>query len=189
MSDYSGSEERIKELRDSIKFPVDILGGMIGIKDRTKLQRETILKIEELINKEGFDVAHRVMASILGYGFTQMEKERYRFGHFGLFRRMLSDKYRKGTRSPPKLSGSYVDHYYCIKSRAKEGKEYIVLEPYGISFEGIKELVKQCDDNGLEFAILGNSIHFTGWTIKIEIYEKDKGRREVKTMSSKEAGF
>lgn len=191
MTYYSGSEKRTKKLMDSVMFPDpwDLLAGMIDPKNRTDLQRETVLKIQELIEKEGFDVAHRVMASVLGYGFAQMEKEHYRFGRFGLFRRMLLGSYRKGIRSPPKISGSYVDHHYGLKSRAEGGEEYIVLEPYSISFENIKQLVKQCDDNGLEFVISGDSKHFTGWTIRIEISEKDKARPKAEITSTKQGDF
>ena len=186
---YSGSEERIKELRDPMMFPDpwDLLVGMISPKNRTNLQRETVLKIQELIEKEGFDVAHRVMASILGYGFIQIEKEHYRFGHFWLFRRMLRDRFIKGILHPPKLLGRYVDHYYGIKNR-ENGREHVILEPYGISFDDIKELVKQCDDNGLEFRIDGNSIHFAGWTIRIDISEKNKVRPKTEAVSSKKGG-
>ena len=182
---YSGSEERIKSLRDSATFPSDLLNAMID--NKTKLQRETVLKVEELINEEGFEVAHRVMASILGYGFAQMEKERYRFGHFGLLRRMLRDRFIKGILHPARLSGRYVDHYYGTKSR-EDGREHVILEPYGISFDDIKELVKQCDDNGLEFRIGGNSIHFAGWTIRIDIFEKNKARPKTEAVSSKKGG-
>jgi hypothetical protein len=177
MTGYTESEEKIKRLRDSVVFPDpwDLLRGMIDPKNRTNLQRETMLKIQELIEKEGFDVAHRVMASVLGYGFSQREKEGYRYGHFGLFRRMLLPRHRNGTNYPPRISGRhYVDHYYGIKDKTT-GSEYIILEPYGITSEDLKQLIRECDDNKLEFTISGDSIHFTGWTIKIKIGEKKGG--------------
>ena len=176
MIGYTRSEEKIKKFRDSVMFPDpwDLLEGMINPKNRTNLQRETVLKIQELIEKEGFDVAHRVMASVLGYGFSQEEKERYRYGHFGLFRRMLLPRHRNGTNYPPRISGNYVDHYYGIKDKTT-GSEYIILEPYGITSEDLKQLIRECDDNKLEFTISGDSIHFTGWTIKIKIGEKKGG--------------
>ena len=191
MSDYSGSEEKIKKFRDSVMFPDpwDLLAGMISPKNRTNLQRETVLKIQELMEKEGFEVARRVMASIMGYELAQIEKKHYRFGHFGLFRRILRPNVGRNYLLPSKIEGSYVDHPYGIKDR-DTGKEHVILEPYGISFEAIKKLIEQCDDNGLEFRIDGNSVHFTGWTIRIDISEKDKVHPKVEIISSKkEDGF
>ena len=80
----------------------------------------------------------------------------------------MQDRYGGVPMEGPLISGYYVDHYYGLKDK-ENGNEYIVLEPYGISFEDLKQLIEQCDSNGLFCRIDGHSQHFTGWTIKITI--------------------
>ena len=170
MKNLTGSEQRRKKMSEFTAFPDawELLDGMIAVRERTQLQRDTIEKIQELIEKEGFEIAHRVMASMLGYGFSQIEKKEYKVGKFPLYRSMLWEQ--GGSR---KIVGyPYVDHHYGIKSK-ETGREYIVLEPYGISSDDIKQLLSQCEATGLSFNIDGRSQHFAGWTIRIAIGNKD----------------
>ena len=177
MTYYTESEERRKRLRDIPGFPDpwDLLSGMINPMGRSELQRQTILKIQELIEKEGFDIAHRVMASVLGYEFAKDESAYYRFGHFPLFRKTIHGR---------KIHGNYVDHFYGLK-RKDNGVEYVVLEPYGITAENIRRLLDQCDENNLDFSIRGDSQHFPGLTIKIVIGKKRKENRQEEVSGMK----
>lgn len=58
------------------------------------------------------------------------------------------------------------DHQRYLKDR-------VILEPYSASDMQIKDLIKFCNENGLEFAIDGDSAWFPGRTFRIIITRKD----------------
>jgi len=57
-----------------------------------------------------------------------------------------------------------IDH---IKFGRNEEEIVLVSEPYDISMNEIKELIKFCEVRGLEFTIWGDSIHYPGNTFGI----------------------
>ncbi len=162
----SGSEDRIRELRSHKQFPEPayLLNGFFDRSEITDLQRQTIQKIQQLVEEEGSDAAERVMASVMSYLFAKAETQNYNFGHNGLYRKLLTNSF------PNKINGYFVDHAYGLKD-ITNGLEYVILEPYGITSDEIKELLRQCDQNGLSFRISGTSVWYPGRTVQIIIYE------------------
>ncbi|MGP6240424.1 hypothetical protein ACNF40_08485 [Cuniculiplasma sp. SKW4] len=159
---------------------VDILEGMINVEERTELENKTLSKILELLNKEGPETTKRLLAAVLSYIFKEEERKSFSYGHFRLFNKMLTSTIRNGRLHKAPLSGRhYADHYYGRKDK-ETGEESIILQPYSISSESLKDLITLCEWNGLEFSITGESEHFPGSTIKIEITEKEKCKNERK---------
>ena len=60
-----------------------------------------------------------------------------------------------------------IDH---IKFGRSENEVTLISEPYDISMENIKELIKFCELRGLQFTIWGDSIHSPGNTFEICIH-------------------
>lgn len=162
----SGSEDLIRELRNHKQFPEPayLLNGFFDRSEITDLQQQTIQKIKQLVEEEGSDAAERVMASVMTYLFAKAETQNYDFGHNGLYRKLLTNSF------PNKINGHFVDHEYGLKD-ITNGLEYVILEPYGITSDEIKELLRQCDQNGLSFRISGTSVWYPGRTVQIIISE------------------
>ena len=51
----------------------------------------------------------------------------------------------------------------------------LVSEPYHLTMKDVKELIKFCEENGLNFYIDGLSFHYPGHTLRIVIW---KGERD-----------
>ncbi len=152
--------------------PTELLSGMIDERNQTPLEWEVLSKIQQLIEKEGFDTTERVMASVLRYIFEKEEGEYYQRVNSAFYKKMMVSSEYLGL---PKINGKFKDHYYGLKNR-ETGEQFIILQPYGITFMELKSLIEQCDENGLEFNIEANSSHFPGRTIKIII--KRRGGNE-----------
>lgn len=45
----------------------------------------------------------------------------------------------------------------------------IVMQPYHLTYESMKELVKYCEDRGLRADVSAESWHFSGKTIRIDL--------------------
>ncbi len=142
--------------------------GFVKWKEQTRLFTETVDKIEELIQNEGLDVAHRAIAAVMSDQFDKIWMKGWKATSCGLVRDMLTPK----LNDLPKINGIYVDHVSGWKNK-ETGEEAIMLEPYGISSEDLKRLIAQCEKSNLDFFISGNSRHFFGWTINILIRRKE----------------
>jgi len=84
--------------------------------------------------------------------------------------RWMLPKSKEAYPSPFFDNYSMLDHW----ERRKTGKgeyEYI-SQPYGLSFNTIKEMVKIADEHGIEFRIDGDSDHYPGRTVMIRWRQK-----------------
>lgn len=62
---------------------------------------------------------------------------------------------------------SWADH---LRSYTYQGHRVLVAEPYGLSEEGVKDLIKRCELFGTTFSIdARNAYHFVGRTVGIFI--------------------
>ena len=107
----------------------------------------------------------RVLAALLGY-----EKQIYIKEH-GI---------GKYTETTPKMLKSLrediADH---TKTLLTKNRSFAVAEPYELDLEDLKELVKFCDENSIGCSIDGDSVHFTGKTIRIRFYKKSDVERDM----------
>jgi len=77
----------------------------------------------------------------------------------------------------------FMDHMSKEIRVYDNGKqEVIVSEPYNLSMERCKKMIKFCEDNNLTFNIDGQSIHFPDNTFRISFMEKEKEERAIQSL-------
>jgi hypothetical protein len=55
----------------------------------------------------------------------------------------------------------------------------VILEPYPMGMNSIKELIKICDEQKWTFTISGKSFHYPNWTLQIKIVPINKESKKV----------
>ena len=144
------------------------------------------LKIQALDRDERIEVSRKIydiicerLLSDLVYIFENGEKKYSWRTH--LFTVKLFKKssfiHRLGPTYCIKKTG-FLDHTF-IQNKPNlylfiHGK-CLVSEPYHLTMKDVKELIKFCEENGLNFYIDGLSFHYPGHTLRIVIW---KGERD-----------
>jgi excisionase family DNA binding protein len=137
----------------------------------TEIYLRVVEIIKVLIEIEGLDKAYRAFSEA---AWSYIEKEimtgftRKRGAHVCLYRLLGKNRCPNSFEHPcdsPNIPGQ--DH---LSEWVLGGKtELIVSQPYHLSYEAIKQLVAFCEERGLRADISGNSWHFPGRTIKVDI--------------------
>ncbi len=65
----------------------------------------------------------------------------------------------------------FLDH--CSKE-TYEKKTALISEPYDLSLEDLKELIKYCEDNNLTATLDGKSSYFPGRTLRLKLMKKEE---------------
>ena len=142
-----------KELKD------EFYKHLSGIDNISKQFIELYLKHRKDTDME------RVLAALLGYEKRVFLKE---------------NGVGKYTETTPKilndLPEDIADHTKTLLTRKGN---FAVAEPYQLSLDDLKELIKFCDENNLGCAIDGDSVHFTGHTVRIKFYKKSDVERAI----------
>lgn len=130
-----------------------------------KIEASSAKKIlNELIKERGFEfVSQTLMTS-----FGEILRERHKVSNsHSKFPSWFKDK---------KFPGQYIfthnlaDHVFVYENN--DFGKVIVMNPYSIDENGVKELVEVCKKLNLEFSISGASNYFPGRTVSIQVWEK-----------------
>jgi hypothetical protein len=143
----------------------------MDIKKQSQKYKEAVKILKELVEQEGTGVTMRAYAEAV------YEKSQKNFANFydGIelvrkshvcLNRLLGKRCKSGTCDSPR-SIPAADH--CSEWK-KDGKTFIIVsQPYGLSYDSLKETVAFCEENGLEAEVRsGPSWHFPGAVLTIE---------------------
>jgi excisionase family DNA binding protein len=159
----------------------------------SNLYLQVVEIIRMLIDHEGIDHAQRAFAqaaflAIRSYVTSHLKP---RSGSHVCHHRLLGKKKCPDTFEHPCDSPNFPgqDH---ISEWTRDGKTVkIISQPYGLSYETLRETVKYCEKHGLRADISPESWHFPGRTLRIDysVNNKPDGSLsgEVSSQSSKQA--
>ena len=125
--------------------------------------KEIYKEIKKLVvGIDNIDSAFRILSALLSNILEQeIEAIGYKY-KLGVSSRYLFDKY-----------GIYKVKQFDHHGQIKNNKEIIAtVEPYELGLEGLKNIVKFCEENNLEVQIDGRSPYFPGRTIIIKFIKK-----------------
>ena len=137
----------------------------------SELYLQVVEIIRALIDLEGLGNAYRSFAEA---AWTRIRDEvmiGYKpkgLAHVCLYRLLGRERCPNSYEHPcdsPNIPGR--DH---LSEWVKDGKTAkIVMQPYHLSFEEMKELVEFCEERGLRADIFAESWHFSGKTIRVDV--------------------
>jgi excisionase family DNA binding protein len=132
--------------------------------------------IRTLVDHEGLDNAYRAFAEAT---WRRVESEVMRGykpkgrGHVCVHRLLGRKRCPDSFEHPcdsPNIPGQ--DHLSEWAMGGKTAK--IVMQPYHLSYESMKELVEYCESRGLRADVCAESWHFSGKTIRVDITLNEK---------------
>ncbi|HML41261.1 MAG TPA: helix-turn-helix domain-containing protein [Bellilinea sp.] len=141
------------------------------IEQPTHLYLQVVEFIRTLIDLEGLGAAYRAFAEAAWRRIQAETMTGYKpkgLSHVCIHR--LLGKKRCPDPSEHPCETSIIPGRDHLSEWVKEGKTAkIVMQPYHMSFETMKELVEFCENRGLRADISAESWHFSGKTLRIDI--------------------
>ena len=143
------------------------------LKNPSPRYRQAVHALGELLAASGEDAVQRAFAEAMSEyierGFARQFKViRSKAGHV-CYMRLKNGKCKDTFENPcPSPYGiPAMDHVSEWKQNKKT--DMIVSQPYGLSYEALKETVEFCEKMGLEADISANhSWHFPSWTLLVK---------------------
>lgn len=135
--------------------------------------------IRTLLDHEGLDTAYRAFAEAAWrriesevMGAYKRKGQAHVCVHRLLGRKRCPDSYDHPCDSPNIPGQDHLSEWVMDRKTAK-----IVMQPYNLSYENMKELVEYCESRGLRADVFAESWHFSGKTIRVDITLNEKVSR------------